>query len=236
MNSNILRPINSTYKTEDGKVIYKYRGEILSCFVEYHGKEDIYLGVNEDLFQAKYNFGFMWAIKPGKFLFLSKSETERLFELSELKDEFKLIDKLEEVNHLKALLDAKTLQIEKEKKSKRKREEKFERKIADTSSIINVEQNTLEQPLKSAVKPVEDENKILSNELGAAHSVIKRLKKQKIASKITETEMKDLIDKCRKKNDKVSLRKLGYELGINHETAKKRIIKYGLSEYAKINQ
>jgi len=76
--------------------------------------------------------------------------------------------------------------------------------------------------------------KILSNELGNAHTVIKRLKKQKLVLHLSMNEMKDLIDKCRKKNDLVNLRKLGRELGIHHSTARNWIEIKGLSEYAKL--
>ena len=74
-------------------------------------------------------------------------------------------------------------------------------------------------------------------ELRIAHEKIKQFKKEKTALKIhrykpKQMEMKNIIDRNRFINDKANCTKIGNELGIDPETAKRWIEKLGLSDYA----
>jgi hypothetical protein len=88
----------------------------------------------------------------------------------------------------------------------------------------------------------EQDNNIIRNDGDAEHRVavkiIKKQKRQLRALKLhrhkpTQMEMKEIIDKHRfKSNDKANCTKIGNELGIDPETAKRWIQKLGLSDYA----
>ena len=93
---------------------------------------------------------------------------------------------------------------------------------------------------------IEDENSVevvndsVDNnpEHRVAVNIIKKLTKQQKALKLhrykpTQMEMKEIIDKHRfKSNDKANCTKIGNELDIDPETAKRWIQKLGLSDYA----
>ena len=74
-------------------------------------------------------------------------------------------------------------------------------------------------------------------ELRVAHKKIKHFKNENRALKIfrhkpNQMEMKEIIDRCRFKNDKCNDTKVGEALGIHPDTAKTWIKKLGLSDYA----
>jgi len=88
----------------------------------------------------------------------------------------------------------------------------------------------------------EQDKNIIRNDGDAEHRVaVKMIKKQKRQlralklhrHKPTQMEMKEIIDKHRfKSNDKANCTKIGNELDIDPETAKRWIQKLGLSDYA----
>jgi len=105
---------------------------------------------------------------------------------------------------------------------------KFEIPLESTVEDIDLEAEKVRQVDSNSIKNI-------SNELSNAHTIIKRLRKQKINSELNDLEMKNWIDKCRKKNGKVNLRKLGKELGRHHSTVRKWIENRSLIDYAELN-
>jgi len=74
----------------------------------------------------------------------------------------------------------------------------------------------------------------ISNELRISNTLLVKARKKLKSQGMTEIELKDHIDNCRKKNGKVNLTKLGRALGIHHTTTRNWIENHGLLNYAKI--
>jgi len=84
--------------------------------------------------------------------------------------------------------------------------------------------------LKEKNERLESENRIFQNErIVLTEKIIKYKKRQQ--TDITKEQMVELIDKTRKKNGKQNYSKIGKEIGRNHETVKKYITNFGLSDY-----
>ena len=91
------------------------------------------------------------------------------------------------------------------------------------------------------MEPLLNDKDIITNELRNAHNLMKRLKNENQmlevrASRPDVNDLRDLIDKSRKKNGTANLTALGKKLGRHGDTAKRWIIESGLSDFAQLNR
>ena len=117
----------------------------------------------------------------------------------------------------------------------------FKPTLRSESDNVTQQSNKNGSPKANQTYIDEQDNNIIRNDGKAeqrnAVEIIKKQKRQLRALKLhrhkpTQMEMKEIIDRCRFKNDKCNNTKVGEALGIHPDTAKAWIKQSGLSDYA----
>jgi hypothetical protein len=88
----------------------------------------------------------------------------------------------------------------------------IENAIKNNKSFLNQDTPQIEQ-LKNDLEESKKQNSEINRELANAHSLIKKQKQKLKLPDISEKELREIVDSCRKKNGKINYSKIGPAIG-----------------------